>query len=188
MGFEDYDDSSAGDTRVGRALNEAQWEILEEAEFPLTYTDASTTAPITLTRPKKIHQVVDATRDVVLWSIDRRTLQEMYPDLPDTGDPEYWYMDSETQLRVYPANTTNTIKVRYTSYPAEMSSTDAFTVPQRFIAAVLHRAAAKLHRYKQNYEASAFEEAEAQRVVHLMQMSLLTRAADRPDSISAVRE
>lgn len=184
MGFKQYNDSGGnGELRVGRALNEAQWEILEEIDHPLTWTTASGTAPLTLTRPKDVLSVTDSTLDRKLQSIDYRELTDRYPDLPDTGSPEYWYFSAEGVLSVYPANTTNTITVRLTQYPAEMSSTDALTVPQRFHGAVLHRAAAKLHRYKQNAEQALFHENEVQRILGLMAASLNTRERDRTETV-----
>lgn len=183
MGFEDLNDSGAGEARVGRALNEAQWEVLEEINHPLTRTTASGVAPLTLTRPKDVLSVAVASTNARLDSTDIQTLEATYPDLPDSGTPSEWYFSSETQVSVYPANTTDAINVRYEQWPAEMSSTDAFTVPQRFISAVLHRAAAKLHRWKRNLEAAAFDDAEAQRIIDLFGVSVGTRERDRSGSV-----
>lgn len=187
FGFADFNDSAGnGELRVGRALNEAQWEVLEEINHPLTRTTTSGTAPVTLTRPKDVLSVTDRTTDTILQSIDIRQLEDQYPDLPDTGTPAYWYFSSETAVSVYPANTSDTILVRYEQYPAEMSSTDALTVPQRFHAAVIHRAAAKLWRFLSNHEESAWHEAEAMRIIELFQNSIGIRERDNPGSIEDV--
>lgn len=187
LGFSDFNDSGGnGELRVGRALNEAQWEVLEEINHPLTRTTASGTAPVTLTRPKDVLSVTDRTLDTMLDSIDIRTLENTYPDLPDTGTPELWYFSSETAVSVYPANTSDTIQVRYEQYPAEMASTDALTVPQRFHGAVFHRAASKLWRFLSNHEESAWHEAEARRIIDLFVNSMGSRERDRPGSIEDV--
>jgi hypothetical protein len=186
FGFADLNDSSTGTDRVRRCINEAQWELLEEIDHPLTRTTTSGTAPLTLTRPKAVLSVTDRTTDRILDSIDIRELEDRYPDLPDTGTPIYWYFSSENVVAVYPANTSDTILARYEQYPAEMSGTDALTVPQRFHGAVLHRAAAKLHMVKQNGEAALFHENEVQRILGIVAVSLNTRERDRTETIQSV--
>lgn len=188
MGFSDFNDSGGnGELRVGRAINEAQWEILEEINHPLTRTTTSSTAPVTLTRPKAVLSVTNSTTDTVLDSVDIDTLDDLHPDQPDTGSPVYWYFSSETAISVYPANTSDTIKVRYVQYPAEMSSTDALTVPQRFHGAVLNRAASKLWRnFLSNHEEADRCEGECQRILAVFQNSIAGRERDRPGSIEDV--
>jgi hypothetical protein len=187
MGFSDFNDSGTGETRVGRCLNEAQWEILEEINHPLVRTTTSGTAPVTLTRPKAVLSVTNSTTDANLVSTDVQTLDEMFPDLPDSGTAEWWYLSAEAVVSVYPANTTDTFKVRYEQYPAEMSSTDAFSVPQRFHGAVLNRAASKLWRnYLSNHDEADRCELECQRVLQLFENSVNSRERDRPMSVEDV--
>ena len=111
----------------------------------------------------------------------------MFPDMPDSGTPVYWYFSSENVVSVYPANTSDTIKVRYAQYPAEMTSTDALTVPQRFHGAVLARAAAKLWRhFLSNHDEADRCELECQRILQVFELSVGLRERDRPGSIEDV--
>ena len=179
MGFDDWNDAGNGLTRAKRLLNEAMHEIQSQFEWQFTETSATGTAPLTISDLHRIIEVVDSTNDSKLRYIDRRTLGDIAPDLPDTGTPEYYWLDGLTTLRVYPANTSVTLAVRYHKYPSDMSANgDVPLIPARFRPVIVYRAAAKAHRYKQNFEAAAGMEAEVNRIVDQMREALIFRGGE----------
>src|SRR3954471_4402598 len=128
-GFEYLNDGSTGATRAGRWINFAYKRICREEEWPWTYADASGAPPLTISDLRSVLSVTDSTNDNPLQRVDRRDLVEMYPDLPDTGTPEYFYRDSQTSIKVYPANTSISLSVRYCKAPADLTGTDTPIVP-----------------------------------------------------------
>lgn len=128
-GYEYLNDGGTGLARVQRWINQAYKRISREEEWPWTYADASGAPPLTISDLRSVLSVTDSTNDNPLQRVDRRDLVEMYPDLPDTGTPEYFYRDSQTSIKVYPANTSISLSVRYCKAPADLTGTDTPLVP-----------------------------------------------------------
>ena len=186
-GFSDLNDASSGLVRAKRFINEAYRSISERYPFPWLYKDASGTAPLTISDARQVLTVLDSTNDNVLVPIDRRTLQEQSPDLPDTGTPSYWFWDSDTSLAVYPASTSITLKVRYVKNPADLSADgDLPLVPAQYQQAIVDLAVAKAHRNLANYEAAQWHEQAAEQLIQQLVIAYGTRQGDMPDVVQDV--
>jgi hypothetical protein len=185
-GFADLNDAGAGLVRAKRWLNESYQDVCERYDWP--FLEVSTTpgaAPVTISDLRKIIDVTDSTNDRDLTFISRATLGDAYPDLPDTGNGLYYWLDGLTTLRVYPVNTSTTISVRYLKIPADLSGgTDTPLIPTRFQNAIVELAAAKGFRQRDNYEAAGVAQGEGERVIAQMRDSLLDRTFDSRDAAS----
>jgi hypothetical protein len=51
------------------------------------------------------------------------------PTCRTRGRPTYFYRDSQTSIKVYPANTSISLSVRYCKAPADLTGTDTPIVP-----------------------------------------------------------
>ena len=179
MGFDDLNDAGTGLTRVKRVINEAMHEINGLHDWAFTAASASGAAPLTVSDLHKVIDVTDSTNDTKLRHIDRAALTDFYPDLPTSGTPSVYWLDGLTTLRVYPLNTSVTISVRYHKYAADLSADgDEPLIPDRYRPVLIYRAAAKLHRYRENFEAAAALDGEAERLISQMREALIFRGSE----------
>lgn len=119
-------------TRANRWINQSYLELCEEAAWPFLETSSTGTAPLTVSDVRTVLSVTDTTQGIVLDAADRRDIVAQDPQVDDTGTPYYFYLDGNV-VRVYPANTTDTIVVRYLEVPDEMDDdADEPVVPARF--------------------------------------------------------
>lgn len=152
-GFDQLNDASTGLARAKRYINEAYADVCDRQEWPFLYADATGAPPLTISALRAVLSVTDSTNDTPLSRIDRRTLVEMYPDLPDTGTPTYWYRNSETSLAVYPANTGVSLSVRYVKFPTVLSgSSDSHIIPERWQDLILDGAVVRAKKGRDDYD------------------------------------
>lgn len=188
-GFDYLNQDTAGQTRAKRWINQSYLDLCERYHWPFLYADTSGTAPLTITDLRAVLEVTDRTTDRKLDSIDRRDLTDMFPDLPDSGSPSWYYLDSSTSLAVYPASTTDTIQVRYLKVPAELSvAADEPVVPARFQDLIVDGAVIRGYKDSDNFESAALLTGLYELALEAMVLSLLVRTLDRPDAIVAVRD
>lgn len=156
FGFDDWNDAGTGLTRAKRLLNESYKRICDAEPWVFLETTASGTAPLTVSDVRQVLAVTDNTQDRNLRYVAREHLERLYPDLPETGVPYYWYFASETQIGVYPANTSDTIEVLYLKNPTDLSASgDTPVIPTRFHFLIVLGAAMDAHAYKDNAGAEA---------------------------------
>ena len=183
-GFQFLDDDGAGEARVKRRINERYQDLMERFPSAWAYADASGTAPLTLNDVSMVHTVLDSTNDVPLRHMDRRELQDRYPDLPDTGDPVWWYFDDWNTLNVYPANTSVTIKVRYVAVPEDLTGdSDEPLSPSRWNNAIIEGATADLHRDNGDYDDATVCEARYEQII----AQIVTALAMREGGVSFIQ-
>ena len=121
------------DTRLGRYVNQSYKSICNRAPWPFLLTTTTGVAPLTISDLRAVLSVVDTTNKTKLYHSDRRNLIEsVSTDLTITGTPSYWYQESRTVIKVYPANTTSTLSVHYLKVPATLTGTDAHLIPDEF--------------------------------------------------------
>jgi hypothetical protein len=128
----DYLDAT-GTVRQDMYLNMGYTRLNEAYDWPWLYADASGTAPLIIADLRTVLSVVDQTNNVKLVRFDRREIVELDPGLLATANPYYYYRDSDTQIKVYPVNTTATIAVRYLKVPpALVNAGDTPIIPLRW--------------------------------------------------------
>ena len=148
-GFDDWNDAGAGLTRAKRIINEAYKSICDAAPWGFLETTASGTAPLTVSDARHVQTVTDNTNKQPLAYLPKDQREAIFPDTPDTGNPEYWTWASDTSIAVYPANTSVTIEVGYLKNPVDLSvNGDTPIVPTRYHDLIVLLATVRAWRYK----------------------------------------
>lgn len=167
-------------TRAGYFLNRSYWEICEEANWPFLGASTTGTAPLTIATLRTVESVIDTTARVKLRPLDVRAITDENVDLTTTGTPLYYYVRNSI-ISVFPANTTDTLSVRYWQAPAELTGTDASLIPARFRQLIVDGAVAYAYMDTDDFDAAnetfSIWEAGKER----MRQSLLIQQADRPE-------
>lgn len=181
-GFDFLNDGGAGVTRTTQYLNQAMQEIDSASLWPYLLTSTTGAAPLTISDLRRVQSVVDTTNGFsVLSPSDERSLVRMYGDLTTTGQPESFYFTSQTQISVYPANTTNTLSVHYWKVATDLSAAgDAPLMPDRFRPIIVELAVAKAFREKNMDQEAAIAMQEYGRLLEFMQLELVNPQAQGP--------
>lgn len=120
-------------TRCTILLNRGKNALEDYYLWPWLETTTTGTAPLTVSDLKQVLYVVDSTGDRELPGLDRRMIRDLDSKLDDTGVPEFWWINGETSLRVWPLNTTNTLSVDYVKFSPELSGdSDTPLIPVRY--------------------------------------------------------
>ena len=114
-------------------LNRAKNALEDEYPWPWLHVTTTGTAPLTISDVKHVLHVSDTSNDHELLGVDPRYVREQDPALDDTGTPAVWWLDGETSLKVWPANTSVNLNVRYVKFSAELSAdADTPLIPVRY--------------------------------------------------------
>lgn len=145
--------------QIDEALNTAKNNFEDAYPWPWLETSTTNTAPVTISDLKQVLYVVDTSHDVPLSGNDIRTLAEWDPGLATTGDPQYWYLDGLTSLKVWPVNTSASLEVRYVKESPELANgDDEPLIPDRYCPIWLDLAVAECLKITNNYAASQAQE------------------------------
>jgi hypothetical protein len=114
-------------------LNDAKNEFESVWPWPWLETTATGAAPLTVSDLRAVLYVVDSTNRRVLRGASAQDIVlQVDPTITTTGTPECWWLDGTTTLKVYPANTSVSLSVRYIKYSAELSAgADTPLIPTR---------------------------------------------------------
>ena len=120
--------------RITRWVNQVYLNLCESERWPFLEADSTgSSPPLTISDLGAVDSVIDATNNRILTWVDRRTLLDADTDLTTTGTPVCWYQESQTVLKVYPANTAITLNVHYFKVPSELSAGgDEPVIPARW--------------------------------------------------------
>lgn len=165
-------------TRRGRLVNLAYTELCEQAQWPFLRATATGTAPLTITDLRTVESVTDSTNDLTLTPTTRGFLADEYPDLPDTGNPLWWYFNGQQQVSVYPASTSVSLSVVYFKVPAELSGTDPPVIPTRYHYAIVDYAAARAYAENGDADQAVAARQEGDRLVAFMVENLIDAQTD----------
>lgn len=183
-GFADLNDAGAGLARAKRWIVEAYHDINERADWPFLEASSTGAAPLTVADLRKVIDVTNSSNDSNLTLITRGTLGDAFPDLPSSGTPEYYWIDTSTgttRIQVYPTSTSASLTVVYYKIPADLSANgDVPVIPTRYQGAIVELAASKGYRSKDNLEQAAAAQNEGERIIAVMGQSLLDREAWDP--------
>lgn len=183
-GFDDLRGNAAEEVRVKRWLNYAYREVCEEQPWPFLETTKEGTAPQTITNLGHVLSVTDVTNKNQLRYADRRTLVAIDPTLAATGNAERWYMEGETSLKVYPANTSATFLTRYVKAVADLSATsDEPIVPANYQELIIEAAVVRAYKNRDNADAAKFIREEWKAGIERMTRNLIKRNYDSERSL-----
>ena len=172
------------DTRLGRYVNQSYKSICNRAAWPFLRTTTTGTAPLTISDLRAVLGVVDTTTNAKLYHADRRHLIESVDTLlTTTGTPTYWYQESRTIIKVYPANTTDTLSVHYLKVPATLTGTDAHLIPEEFEDLIVDGAVVRAYKDQGQLDTAASTQEFYNEGLREMQDALLSRNHDGPNYI-----
>jgi len=172
------------DTRQGYFINRAYQEMCAENDWPFLEDSTTGTAPLTIADMRTVESVVNSTQSYRLSPLDPRNIMEEDDDLTTTGTPVYYYLSATTTLKVYPANTADTLSVRYYHVPPDLSDdADTPEVPAAWRHLIVDGAAAYAYFDSDNPEMgremlSLWAEGKAR-----MADALLVQQHDQPDDM-----
>lgn len=184
-GFEDLNDAGVGLARAKRWLNQAYLEICDYDHWPFLEATQTGTAPLTISDLRTIIYVTDTTNDLALPGEDWRTVRDIDPDLTQTGNPELWYLEGTTTLKVWPPNTDASLSVRYLKVPAELSAgTDIPIFAARWHDLIVDGAVVRGYKNKDNFDAASAVRNEWERGMAQMTFALASRNLMNPYDIA----
>lgn len=148
-GFDYLDDSSAGEVRAKRWLNDAMHDIDEAYRWPYLEATATGAAPLTVSDLGHVRSVVTAAG----YPLMERSVGEIidwYGSLTTTGSPQFFYVSAGTVVNVFPVATTD-VQVLYWKVQPDMSAdSDEPLIPARFRGAIVEYAVAAALRDDQS--------------------------------------
>jgi hypothetical protein len=168
-------------TRLDAWLNRAYFETAEEENWPWLETSTSSTAPVSVTDLRDVEAVINTTQGYKLRPMDRRNITDFDSDLTTAGSPSFYYITTGNVVAVYPANTTDTIEVRYWKVPEILGDTDTPLVPNRFRQILVDKAVAFAYVDSDNFEGARSALELYQDGLARMRESLLSQQDDEPD-------
>jgi hypothetical protein len=119
--------------RLTTFLNDAKNELEDFFVWPWLETTTAGTAPLTISDLKHVLYVVDTTNRAELTGASAQYIvEDLDETITTTGTPDVWWLDGTTTLKVYPANTSASLSVRYVKFSPELSAgADTPLIPVR---------------------------------------------------------
>lgn len=112
---------TGGEARVNRWINQVVRDICDFKPWPFLYTSKEGAAPLKIEDLGHVEAVIDVTNDTRLRFVSLGQLSGSDPDLASIGTAGYWYTEDNETVKVFPANTSDTFKVRYRRIPADLT-------------------------------------------------------------------
>lgn len=175
-------------SRATNYLNDAYLlDICEVESWPFLHASKEGTAPLTISDLRSVESVIDSTQNTKLSPLDPRELTDSYDtDLTTAGTPTFYYLDAESIVSVYPANTSDTILVRYWKAPEALTGSASPVIPSRFHTLIVDYAVARAYEDSDDYELAQNARENADGRLAKMRESLLGWNRDLPSEFIAV--
>lgn len=177
-------------TRAENYANDAYLiDICEQEDWPFLDATTSGAAPLTISDLRTLESVIDSTQAVKLKPLDRRHLTDDWnTDLSTPGTPTFYYLTSGSIVNVFPANTTDTLAVRYWKVPERLTSGDTPLLPSRFHSLIVDAAVARAYEDSDDYELAQNAWANFQNRLQAMRDALLEQQHDGPDDFVVITD
>lgn len=187
VAFYDRGFDEIGPTRAQRWLNEAYHEICADNNVPWPFleNDSSGTAPLTIADLNKAISCMNTTDSQPLRYVPRQWIVQTFGSVsaPSTA-PMYWYVDSGTTVKIFPAAAAKTISVRYIKVPADLVAvTDTPLMPLRYHELIVDGAVRRAYQNIDRHDLAEAIEAQRQQGVEKMKAELLIVAVPSIDPI-----
>lgn len=196
-GFDYLEYPSGTHTRANRFINQGYMDILSAEDWPFLIQSLTDFAPLSITggavdELRTVEQVIDLTTNTRLEPIDRRDIPG--GQLTLAGNPQYYWLErnymntsSTANVKVWPTNTTHSIKLWYYAYPNVLSAdADLHVIPQRYEGAIIQYAIAYAYMDADNPQMAAVARAEGDRIVNQMRIHMLWDSVDFPDGVQRI--
>lgn len=173
-------------TRIDRWINTAYQRICERQAWPFLESEATGSSPLLISDLRAVLSIVDTTTNGLIEYEDIRDIRERDPAYASTtGTPTSWYLNGSA-LTVYPANTTDSLLVRYLKVPTDLSADDDEPlIPDRFRYVIVDGAVVYAYRDTDNYDAAGATADIFEQGIAEMAMSLLVSNYDTPTQIAS---
>lgn len=177
------------DTRRGQYINWGLNELISVDLWPFRLVVQSAALPLVMDDPLAIIAEVHITAERrSLLAIDRASLADMFADLTTTGTASYYYLDRAsttgtmvTTLRCYPVSTPAVTVRYYATHAALTTGTDTNPVPDLWQRLIVDIAVRMAYRDADDHEAAEAIQAQIDRDLMIMRVSLLVENTDGPD-------
>jgi hypothetical protein len=128
---------------IGRGFNYESTTIIEsavqrhyqrlESKFVWPWREATKegTAPFEIKDLRDVLSVADTSTERPLYGQTRQWLVERFPNLEETGEPLWWWLDNLT-LRTFPVSTSENIQVRYAKKPVALTASSEPAMPSEW--------------------------------------------------------
>ena len=174
------------DTRQGYLINRSYQEMAGAADYPWLEATSTGVAPLSITDLRTIESVVDTTAQVRLAPLDRRHIMESDYTLTTTGTPSWYYLTTGSTVAVYPANTTDSLSVRYWKIPTDLTGSVEPGFPARFHHLIVDGAVYYAYLDSDNFEAASGTREHWMLGRRDMDEQLLVGQHDQPDDYVVV--
>lgn len=179
QGFDDFEGDTAKEAQINRWINTAYQEVCLFKDWPFLESEYEGTLPTTISNLGKVLDVVSVNNRYNLRPYDRRSLIRRDPTLEGTGNiAECWFKEGNGKIVVYPANASETFRVRFTVVPEELSGVKKPIVPQRFQYLVVKGAQRWAYMSRDAFSAAELVEGIYNRGIETMTKQLLNTNHD----------
>lgn len=177
-------------SRAENYLNDAYLlDLAEDQDWPWLEATKEGTAPVTIEGLRAVEYVINVTQEYKLSPILRaRLTDDLSVDLTIVGTPSVYYLTEGKTLNVYPANTTDTLLVRYWKVPERLSGAATPLVPERFHSLIVDGAVARAYEDGDDYELAQAAKARFDQRLQAMRESLGSLQHDGPEDYVVVED
>lgn len=154
-GAENILNDTGGEARINRWIQQAIREICDFKPWPFLLATKQGTAPLEVADLGHVQAVSDITGRNPLEPITLNQVLLGDPTLSSVGTPEYWYTEDGKTIKIFPANTSVTIKVYYRKVPGALEDEDVPIIPEDYHDLIVTRVRVKVYKATDNLEAAA---------------------------------
>jgi hypothetical protein len=163
-------------------------DICEEEDWPFKEGTATGPAPLALSEFGSLEYVIDTTEEKKLSPLNRGNLTDSFPTLSEAGNPSFYYLTEGKVLNVYPANTTDSLLVRYWKTPAKLTGSATPILPERWHSLIVDAAVSRAYEGSDDYELAQNAATTFQSRLQKMRDSLLEPLRDGPDQFVQITQ
>lgn len=175
-GVQNIVNDTGGEARVNRWIQQAIREICDFKPWPFLLASKEGKAPLEVADLGHVQAVSDLTNRNPLEPITLNQVLLGSPNLDSVGNPEYWYTEDGKTIKLFPANTSATIKVYYRKTPAELTDEGVPIIPVDYHDLIVDRVRVKAYKATDNFEAAA-----AVRKDYALQLDAMVHALMHPN-------
>lgn len=154
-GAENILNDTGGEARINRWIQQAIREICDFKPWPFLLATKQGAAPLEVADLGHVQAVSDITGRNPLEPITLNQALLGDPTLSSVGTPEYWYTEDGKTIKIFPANTSVTIKVYYRKVPGALEDEDVPIIPEDYHDLIVTRVRVKVYKATDNLEAAA---------------------------------
>lgn len=124
-----------------------------EARHPWPWREGTKegVAPFEIKDLRGVLSVENTTAERSIFGQSRQWLAERYPNLEESGEPWWWWLDNLT-LRVFPTSTSENISVRYLKKPEKLTAEKEPAMPSEWQYLIVDSAVVDLLKSNDQYD------------------------------------